>query len=43
MREQQEKAEKLGKKEQADLLAANPDENTEMGALMARRRATLTH
>lgn len=33
-----EKDEKLGKKAQADLLARHPDENTPMGALMARRR-----
>lgn len=43
MREQQERAEKLGKKDEADLLAKNPDESTPMGALMARRRETLTH
>jgi hypothetical protein len=41
MREQKEKTEKLGKKEVADLLAQNPDEQTPMGALMMQRRATM--
>lgn len=41
LREQKEKAEKLGKKELADIEAANPDVNTPMGQLMAQRRATL--
>jgi hypothetical protein len=38
---QKERVEKLGKKAEADELAKNPDASTPMGALMAKRQATL--